>query len=73
MTMAITYRLDDQRVTFHWDKEADTWTAKSEDIEDLNIEAKSFNSILKMLKRKHPEFSTSIRIFFPDSVKMSSM
>ncbi len=67
--MAITYKLEDQRVTFHWDKQTNLWTVKSEDIEDLNLEAKSFNSILKMLKNKHPEFSTSIRVFFPDSVK----
>ena len=67
--MAITYKLEDQRVTFHWDKQTNLWTVKSEDIEDLNLEAKSFNSILKMLKNKHPEFSTSIRVFFPDSVR----
>lgn len=67
--MAITYKLEDQRVTFHWDKQTNLWTVQSEDIEDLNLEAKSFNSILKMLKSKHPEFSTSIRVFFPDSVK----
>lgn len=67
--MAITYKLEDQRVTFHWDKQTNLWTVNSEDIEDLNLEAKSFNSILKMLKNKHPEFSTSIRVFFPDSAK----
>ena len=64
--MAITYKLEDQRVTFHWDHATDLWTAKSEDIEDLDIEAKSFSALLKMLKHKHPEFSKSIRIFFPD-------
>ncbi len=65
--MAITYKLENQRVTFNWDRQANLWTVKSDDIEDLNLEAKSFNSILKMLKNKHPEFSTSIRVFFPDS------
>ena len=73
MTMAITCRMDDRRVTLHWNKEAHIWTAKSEDIEDLNLEAESFNSILNMLKREHPEFSTSIRIFFPDSAKISAL
>ena len=63
--MAITYRLDDQRVTFHWDHEKDLWTAKSDDIESLNLQAKSFHSILKLLKKRHPEFSSSIHIFFP--------
>ena len=67
--MAITYKLENQRVTFHWDKQTNLWTVRSEDIEDLNLEAKSFNSILKMLKSKHPEFGTSIRVFFPDSAK----
>lgn len=65
--MAITYRLEDQRVTFHWDRDSDIWTAKSDDIESLNLKANSFNSMLYQLKKQHPEFSNSIRIFFPDS------
>lgn len=46
--MAITYKLEDQRITFHWDHETDLWTAKSDDIKDLNLETNSFNSILKL-------------------------
>ena len=60
MTMAITCRIDDRRVTLHWDKEAHIWTAKGEDIEDLNLEAESFNLTLNMLKREHPGFSQNI-------------
>ncbi len=67
--MAITYRLENQRVTFHWDHKTDLWTAKSEDIEGLDLQAKSFNSILNLLKIQHPEFSNSLRIFFPDTLK----
>jgi len=73
MTIAITCRMDDRSVTLHWDKEAHIWIAKSEDIEDLNLEAESFNLILNMLKQEHPEFSASIRIFFPDSAKISAI
>ncbi len=67
--MAITYKLNDHRVSFHWNKESDVWTAKSEDLDNLHLEAKSFNSMLRMLKEHHPELTSSIRIFFPDSYK----
>ena len=70
--MAITYKLNNQRVSFHWDKEHAVWIAKSEDLESLNLQAKSFNSMLKMLRNQYPEFSTSIRIFFPDSLKAAA-
>lgn len=45
------------------------WTAKSEDLNGLNLQAKSFNSMLRELNNQHPELARSIRIFFPDSVK----
>jgi len=67
--MAITYRLNDHRVSFHWDKNSNLWKAESDDLEGLNLQAKSFNSMLKMLNKQHPELAHSIRIFFPDSVK----
>ena len=67
--MAITYKLNDHRVSFHWDKNSDLWTAKSEDLNGLNLQAKSFNSMLRMLNKQYPELAHSIRIFFPDSVK----
>ena len=67
--MAITYKLNEHRVSFHWDKESDMWTAQSEDLNNLNLEAKSFNGMLKLLRNQHPELATSIRIFFPDSYK----
>ena len=67
--MAITYRLEDHRVTFHWDRNTDMWTAISDDIKDLNLEASSFSSVLKLLRNEYPELTNSIRIFFPDIVK----
>ena len=67
--MAITYKLNDHRVSFHRDKSNDLWTAESEDLGGLNLQAKSFNSMLRMLNKQHPELAHSIRIFFPDSVK----
>ncbi len=67
--MAITYRLEDQRITFYWDQETHLWTAKSDDIEGLNIQAKSFSTILKWLKKQHPEFPNSTHIFFPAMLK----
>ena len=67
--MAITYNLNDHRVSFHWDKEADLWTAQSEDLGNLHLQAKSFNCILRMLNKQHPELTSSIRIFFPDYYK----
>jgi hypothetical protein len=67
--MAITYKLNDQRVSFHWDINSDLWAAKSEDLSGLNLQAKSFNSLLRKLNKQHPELAHSIRIFFPDSVK----
>ena len=67
--MAITYKLNDHRVSFYWDKNSALWTARSEDLNGLNLQAKSFNSMLRMLNKQHPELAHSIRIFFPDSVK----
>ncbi len=70
--MAITYKLNDCQVSFHWDKECGHWTAKSEDLDGLNLKAKNFNSILKMLNNQHPELATSIQIFFPGSFKAAA-
>ena len=67
--MAITYTLNDYRVSFHWDKTNELWTAKSTDLGNLHIQSKSFNGMLKMLNNQHPELKSSIRIFFPDSFK----
>lgn len=67
--MAITYKLNDHRASFHWDNICDLWTAKSKDLGGFNLQAKSFNSLLQMLNKQHPELAHSIRIFFPDSVK----
>jgi hypothetical protein len=67
--MAITYKLNDQRVCFHWDKETDLWTVESEDLDNLRLEAKSFNGILQMLTQQHPELVSSIRIFFQTLLK----
>lgn len=67
--MAITYKLNDHRVSFHWDKKSNMWTAQSEDLNDLRLEAKSFNGMLRLIRNQHPELATSIRIFFPDSYK----
>ena len=61
--MAIIYRLENQRVAFHWDRDNDIWTAKSDDVKGLNLQASSFNSMLYQLKKQHPEFANSIRIF----------
>ncbi len=66
--MAITYNLEDYRVSFHWDQDTDLWHVKSDDIKDLDLEAKSFNTVIKMLSQKHPEFTNAICIFFPDSI-----
>ena len=70
--MAIIYKLSSHQVSFYWDKDSALWTAKSEDLNIKNIKAKSFNSMLKMLRNQYPEFSTSIRIFFPDSLKAAA-
>ena len=67
--MAITYKLNNHRVSFHWNKDNDMWNAQSEDLNNLNLEAKSFNGMLKQLRTLHPELARSIRIFFPDTVK----
>lgn len=67
--MAITYQLEDQRITFHWDRNTDRWTAISDDVKDLKLEASSFSSVLKMLRNQYPELTNSIRNIFPDIVK----
>ena len=67
--MAITYRLNDHRISFHWDKENDLWKAECEDLNGLHLHAKNFNSMLKMLNKQYPELAHSIGIFFPDSIK----
>lgn len=67
--MAITYKLNDHRVSFYWDKECDLWAAKSDDLDGLNLRAKSFNSMLRMLNKQYLVLAHSIQIFFPDSVK----
>ncbi|MEJ2114754.1 MAG: DUF1902 domain-containing protein [Gammaproteobacteria bacterium] len=67
--MAITYKLNGHRVSFHWDKNSNLWTARSEDLNGLNLQSKSFSSMLKMLNNQQPKLAHSIRIFFPDSVK----
>lgn len=64
--MAITYRFEDKRVTFNWNRNTDMWTAISRDIKDLKLEARSFSTVLKMLRIQHPEVTNCIRIFFPD-------
>jgi hypothetical protein len=67
--MAITYKLNDQRASFHWDKHNDLWTAKSDDLAGLNLEAKSFETMISMLNQQCPELTDSVRIFFPDAIK----
>ena len=68
--MAITYRLENYSVTFHWDRYTDNWTAKIDNIEDFNLEAKSFGAILRMFRQQYPEFTNSIQVFFPNVFKI---
>ena len=70
--MAITYKLNDHQVNFHWDKRSNLWTAKNEALDGLNLRAKSFDSILRMLNNQHSKLAHSIRIFFSDSVETAA-
>ena len=43
------------KIKFHWDNEADVWTATSDDVPGLALESGSFDALVERVKQAVPE------------------